>query len=383
MRGSVTDTGYGVYGKAGNGGGVYGTTTGGSGVSGVATTGTGVFGKSDGDGGSKGVHGRTAIGYGVYGEATATGGYGVTGIATDAFGVLGQSGSGTGVEGTSSSATGVLGSGATGVFGSGTSIGISGFSSSGISGFSSSGTGVGVKGVSTTGSPVVGQVTGAANQSAAVAGTGTLGPGVQGQSTGGHGLVGITTAGGGHAGLLGFGNAVGAVGLRGSAVGVGYAGVFDGAVAINGALQVYGAPKSAAVRHPDGSHRLLYCVESPESWFEDFGRGKLKDGKAEVKLDGDFAALVHSDDYHVFLTRYGEEGNGLTVAQMRPDGFTVKEVNKGTGDHAFSYRVVAKRKDIAGERLAKVEPPPALKAPTAFTVPETPPTKAPELPKKP
>ncbi len=310
MRGSVTDTGYGVYGKAGNGGGVYGTTTGGSGVSGVATTGTGVFGKSDGDGGSKGVHGRTAIGYGVYGEATATGGYGVTGIATDAFGVLGQSGSGTGVEGTSSSATGVLGSGATGVFG-------------------------------------------------------------------------ITTAGGGHAGLLGFGNAVGAVGLRGSAVGVGYAGVFDGAVAINGALQVYGAPKSAAVRHPDGSHRLLYCVESPESWFEDFGRGKLKDGKAEVKLDGDFAALVHSDDYHVFLTRYGEEGNGLTVAQMRPDGFTVKEVNKGTGDHAFSYRVVAKRKDIAGERLAKVEPPPALKAPTAFTVPETPPTKAPELPKKP
>jgi len=34
---------------------------------------------------------------------------------------------------------------------------------------------------------------------------------------------------------------------------------------------VIGGPKSAAVPHPDGTLRRLYCVESPESWFEDFG----------------------------------------------------------------------------------------------------------------
>ena len=46
----------------------------------------------------------------------------------------------------------------------------------------------------------------------------------------------------------------------------------------------------AAVSHPDGSHRLLYSLESPESWFEDFGEARLVDGKAEVRLDPDFAA---------------------------------------------------------------------------------------------
>ncbi len=37
--------------------------------------------------------------------------------------------------------------------------------------------------------------------------------------------------------------------------------------------------KSAAVPHPDGSHRLLYCVEAPEAWFEDFGEGTIGRGQ--------------------------------------------------------------------------------------------------------
>jgi RNA polymerase sigma factor (sigma-70 family) len=31
--------------------------------------------------------------------------------------------------------------------------------------------------------------------------------------------------------------------------------------------------KAAVVPHPDGGHRQVYCQESPEPWFEDFGRG--------------------------------------------------------------------------------------------------------------
>ena len=81
--------------------------------------------------------------------------------------------------------------------------------------------------------------------------------------------------------------------------------------------------KSAAVPHPDGSHRRLYCVESPESWFEDFGRGTLACGEAEVRLDRDFAAIVDATDYLVFIT--GDDGRSdLSVSDRTSEGFRVK-----------------------------------------------------------
>ena len=51
-----------------------------------------------------------------------------------------------------------------------------------------------------------------------------------------------------------------------------------------------------AMRHPDGSYRRLYSLESPETWFEDFGRGELLDGRAQVELDPDYAVLVQLED---------------------------------------------------------------------------------------
>ena len=44
-------------------------------------------------------------------------------------------------------------------------------------------------------------------------------------------------------------------------------------------------------------------MESPESWFEDFGTGQLECGRVEIAIDPDFAALVRLDDYQVFLTQ--------------------------------------------------------------------------------
>ena len=32
--------------------------------------------------------------------------------------------------------------------------------------------------------------------------------------------------------------------------------------------------KSGLLKHPDGVHRLMYSVEAPESWAEDFGEGR-------------------------------------------------------------------------------------------------------------
>jgi hypothetical protein len=79
-----------------------------------------------------------------------------------------------------------------------------------------------------------------------------------------------------------------------------YAAAFFGPVVVSGAFTVVGGPKSAAVPHPDGSHRRLYCMESPESWFEDFGEASLACGQAEVTLDPDFTAIAATDQYHVY-----------------------------------------------------------------------------------
>ena len=174
--------------------------------------------------------------------------------------------------------------------------------------------------------------------------SGAGGFGVYGLSARGHGLVGATATAGGAA-VVGATN-----GVAGA-----YAAAFYGSVVVSGDFTVVGGAKSAAVAHPDGSHRRLYCVESPESWFEDFGRGQLASGTAEVRIDPSFAALVNTDDYHVFLTAH-DDHDGLHVKNQRADGFTVR-ARGGSGCATFSWRVVAKRRDIAGPRLERVDIP--------------------------
>jgi hypothetical protein len=187
-------------------------------------------------------------------------------------------------------------------------------------------------------------------------GPGAGGFGLYGHSNLGHGLVGATGTAGGSA-IVGATN-----GVAGA-----YAGVFYGPVYVGGNFIVVGGAKSAAVPHGDGTYRQLYCVESPESWFEDFGTAQLVEGKADVAIEPGFGAVAEMDSYHVFLTGYDHD-HLLHVSKRTPNGFTV-EANAAlaalqgrkecdlTGE--FSWRVVAKRKDITGERLAKVVMPPA------------------------
>ncbi len=69
----------------------------------------------------------------------------------------------------------------------------------------------------------------------------------------------------------------------------------NGHTTITGDLTVYDPNKAAAVLHPDGSYRRLYCVEAPESYFEDVGRGQMTNGRGQVRLDPDFAAVIRTD----------------------------------------------------------------------------------------
>jgi hypothetical protein len=139
-------------------------------------------------------------------------------------------------------------------------------------------------------------------------------------------------------------------------------------VIVLGDFTVAKGAKSAAVRHPDGSYRRLYSLESPESFFEDFGRAHLARGRAYVELDRDFAALVRRTDYYVFLTPEGD-GRGLYVSRKGSTGFEVREQQEGTGTAAFSYRVVARRKDIDGARLERVVLP-SVRLEQAGVIPE-------------
>jgi hypothetical protein len=186
----------------------------------------------------------------------------------------------------------------------------------------------------------------------------------------GIGVIGFATNGDG-IGVWGEAESGGS-GVTGKAPDTGWAGVFYGDVYISGNSTTEGV-KSAVLRHSDGSLRRMYALESPESWFEDFGRAEVVEGRAEVELDNEFAAMVHTDDYHVFLTPEGET-QGLYVSARSPDGFEVREQQGGRSNLTFSYRVVAKRSDVEAQRLQRIEPP----APLADVRPPQSPPEPPE-----
>jgi hypothetical protein len=323
-------TTYGVYGTA-TGFGVYGTATGGSSAVGVygSTPDTGV-----------GVYGTNQNGYGVYGICYESG-FGVYGVSANNIGVRGE------IPVASSTAN------TKAVYGINQSSGTGG---SGVVGKCDTATGIGVQGQS------------------------NLGVGVFGVSNGNAGVLGSTTAPG-NVGVGGIANIAGTAAFAGTSTNPNaFAGFFTGDVFVNGNFTVNDPTrKHGAIQHPDGSLRLLYSMESPESWLEDFGKGQLVGGKATVTLDPDFAAVVHAEDYHIFLTTYGMS-QGLDVTAQSATGFAVQERNNGTSAIRFGYRVVAKPKTTnKAARLAKFavpdirvpHPPPMPNVPAA-TVPDVP-----------
>ena len=108
--------------------------------------------------------------------------------------------------------------------------------------------------------------------------------------------------------------------------------------------------KSASVS-VQNEQRLMYAIESPEVWFEDFGIGTLKDGQAVVSIDPLFASTVNLDDYHVFLTPLGD-CQGLYVADKTSTSFEVHELGGGNANVSFDYRIVAHR---LGHETARLE----------------------------
>ena len=89
--------------------------------------------------------------------------------------------------------------------------------------------------------------------------------------------------------------------------------------------------------------------------FEDFGTAKLKNGRAVVTLDADFAKIINTRDYRVFPVPEAD-CNGLYVRSKGATSFEVRELQGGASNVAFSYRIVGRRKDItAHRRFAKID----------------------------
>jgi hypothetical protein len=251
---------------------------------------------------------------------------GVIGWSRESYGVQGASLSGPGVAGTSALRPGLVGSGPVGIRGTGVFTYPTG----------EFGAGSGVVGVARKPGP------GVLFNTAGVLGTSDVVPGVIGTS---HSAIGV------------YGFSTGNAGVVGESVNS-FAGYFAGNVVVTGNLTVNGQlqtpNKQAVVAFPDGTQRVLYCMESPEYWFEDFGAAKLKRGSAVVKLDAKFASVIKRGDYRVFVTPEGD-CRGLYIRRKRAASFEVRELAGGKSNVAFSYRIVGRRNDIKAPRFAKTD----------------------------
>lgn len=129
-----------------------------------------------------------------------------------------------------------------------------------------------------------------------------------------------------------------------------------GGAAVYAAGDFAGSGAKYAVVKTGRGHRLLSCMESPEIWFEDFGEGRLANGRAHIELDPLFLETVTISADHPMKVFVQLEGdcNGVYVTKGTT-GFDVNELKSGTSDTPFSYRIVAKRKGYENERMRETD----------------------------
>lgn len=123
----------------------------------------------------------------------------------------------------------------------------------------------------------------------------------------------------------------------------------DSSVEITGVFKVTGS-KSRSVTTDQYSDRLLYCYETPTPMFGDIGEGTISDdGLCFIWLDPVFAQTITTDQYQVFLQRYG--AGDCYVKERRSGCFIVT----GTPGLSFGWEVKAKQRDYDQLRLEKNE----------------------------
>jgi len=317
--------------------------------------------------------GDSAIGQTAGGYFTASAGQGVFGSGTT-FGGKFSASKGQGVYSTSTTAAGDSSIGQTmGVYGFSSNtigIGVKGKTTNGLAGVAGYNTitagGVGTYGNATNGFGVVGYGGGMggefedANHDTAKLADNALGLGVNatGGTAGGQladnvndgAILGLASK---HYGIYAVdrSNDFGEI-ADGTDFAGGYfedAGLDYSYVAYAGYGIVSNGVKSTEVKDEKGQERVLFCNESPEVMFEDYGEGQLVNGKAHIDLDPLFAKSVAITDKHplrVFIQLEGD-CNGVFVTNKSASGFDVQELKSGTSNTNFSWHIVCNRANEA------------------------------------
>ncbi len=113
--------------------------------------------------------------------------------------------------------------------------------------------------------------------------------------------------------------------------------------------------KSCVMRTSEGP-KALYCVESPENYFEDFGSARLVNGRARIDIDPLFLQTIiisNEHPYKVFIQLVDELPDGVHI-EKHDSWFEVIENRNGTSNAAFDWRIVAKRKGYENMRMETV-----------------------------
>jgi len=189
---------------------------------------------------------------------------------------------------------------------------------------------------------------------AALLGNSSGGNGIFGQSDGDDGVYGVSNNSS-YSGMYGTAYAGGVAGYANGSSGDRHGGLFwsnGGGTAYVGAriggtnYKIYGSGNVSCVMPTHQGDKVLFAPESPEPYFEDFGQGQLINGYCHIALDPLFLDCIKTDTNHplkVFV-QLNDNCNGVYV-KVGQTGFDVYELQDGTSSAAFTYRVVANRKD--------------------------------------
>ena len=350
-----------ISGYSGAGGiGVVGKNTGtGAGVIGQSTlSGTGVYGFNDG------------TGEGVWGDSWGIGGVGVRGQSTNnSIGVLGTNDANGVAVGANCSSTGnaLVGINSSMVAGAGLAIyGQASYNTSfGLFARNTHTFGTGILGIGNNTLPLYlangsgGAFTGMGTGLFSIAqdnidGTGIIGVGnylaTYGSLAGGVGVA----ANAFNIGVYGIARSFGTIGTPraggyfvngiGGGAAFAYVGIFDGIV--NRKI-VGNGTVNTIVNDLNDNPVLLSAPESPENLFQDYGSGKLVNGKATVKLDPILSKNILVNEEHPLRVFVQLEGDckGVYVTNKTSTGFDVIELNGGSSNISFTWFISANRAD--------------------------------------
>jgi hypothetical protein len=220
-----------------------------------------------------------------------------------------------------------------------------------------------------TGSAIYGQNTGAGGYGVSGLANGTGGLGVVGQQLLNTGTAGVfisnnlgsySTLSAG-SGVAGSGVTTGVYGyaittVAGTTASGGYFATaqtgtpfaYVGARIAGTVYKIYGlGTVSTIVKRPDGRRATMFCPEAAEPLLQDFGTGKLVNGKVHIGLDPILSNNIAVDETHplrVFVQLKGD-CKGVYVTNETANGFDVIELQGGSSSVEFSWSVTANRKD--------------------------------------